>query len=148
MKFAPKTQADLDKDRLLPDGVYDFEVAKAVDKVSQAGNEMIALRLKVFTPSGGERYVRDWLMEKMAFKLRHFAFAVGLGKEYEAGDLTAGHCVGRTGKVRITSKDGKDGYPPSNKVKDYNVPDGVSAQPKPAQKPATPTPQSDDSVPF
>jgi hypothetical protein len=42
-----------------------------------------------FDADGKGRKVNDYLMESVAYKLRHFAYAVGLGKSYEAGSLDA-----------------------------------------------------------
>lgn len=117
MQFTPKTEEELKRESLLPPGLYDFDVMEAEEKVSKQGNDMIALKLKVFSDTG-ERHVRDWLMPSMGFKLRHFAETTGLVGAYEAGTLKAEDCKGRSGKVFLVIKDSEQ-YGPQNSVKDY-----------------------------
>lgn len=146
MKTNPKSEAALREEMLLPAGDYDFEVLDAVDKLSQKGNEMIAVKLAVFRPNGSRQYVNDWLMEKMAFKLRHFCYSVGLGEKYEAGDLDAESCKGRTGRVTLKIEE-QEGFGSRNAVKDY-APVQVDAKPAPAATPKLPVGVDDGSVPF
>ena len=52
---------------LLDEGCYSFEVFKAEDKKSKAGNDMIELTLHVYDGKGGAKvFVYDWLTS--AFK--------------------------------------------------------------------------------
>lgn len=129
MQFKPKTQKEITEEMLAPAGDYDFEVTKAEDKVSKAGNPMIALNIKIFMPNGSQRFVKDWLMEKMSFKLRHWAYATGLGAKYEAGEMTAEDCVGRTGRLKLVVQEAGGDFASQNSVKDYIVQDA-------AEKPA------------
>lgn len=119
MKIQPQTEDQLAKAMLLPAGEYDFEVVTAEDRISKSGNEMIEVGLLVFA-GDAKRTVKDYLMEKMAYKLRHYCYAVGLGKEYESGELTAALCVGRTGRVKLKVEE-QDGFRPKNAVADYVV---------------------------
>jgi hypothetical protein len=124
MKFTPKTKEELQQAGLLPDGVYDFEVVKATDKISKNGNDMLELQLKVWGNDGREVMVFDYLLEAMAFKLRHFAEETGLIGKYEAGELHDYDCLGKSGKVSLIVKASKisasgNTYPPKNAVKDY-----------------------------
>jgi len=153
MQFQPKTEAEIKAANLLPEGVYDFEVFDAVDKVSKSGNDMIELHLKVFTDDGSTRQMRDWILESFAHKLRHFCEACGLTKQYEAGALTANDCIGMAGKVRVVQQT-REGYDPQNSVKDYIVPEAGSVPtrstapaPKPAAAPAH-TVHGEDDIPF
>lgn len=125
MQFTPKTEAEIQEEGLLPAGTYDFQVTEAEDTISKKGSEMIALKLKVFDSNGGHRIIRDWLLEAMAFKLRHFCEATGLLKQYESGNLDALSMDGATGKVEIIVKDDPT-YGKQNSVKDYVV----SVEPK------------------
>lgn len=128
MRFAPKTQEQLDADNLKPGVAYDFEVIKAVDATSKAGNEMIALEMTVFTPSGKQRTIRDWLVSAMEHKLRHFAYATGLGNAYDAGGFEATECFGRTGKLVLKKERDGDRL----EVKDYIEAEGTVQAPVPA----------------
>ncbi len=145
MKFSPKTDEDIKRAMLLDAGSYDFEVLSAEEKLSKKGNPMIVVKLLVFA---GERRreVTDYLMESMAFKLRHFAFAVGLGKEYESGDLNAENFRGRSGKVVLAVEE-QVGYSPKNVVRDYEVAEGMKEAATAAAKPRAAAPV-DDEPPF
>jgi len=136
MQFAPQTEAQMQAARLIPnDTECDFEVISAENKVSKAGNEMIALKLLVWH---GERevHVYDYLMPSMQFKLLHFCEAAGLTDRYASGNLSATDCQGKTGKVVIGMEDASGNYAAKNTVRDYIghretkvVKVGASAQP-------------------
>lgn len=120
MNFTSKTEKQLAEERLMPKGVYPFEVISADDKKSKAGNDMIELEVRLFMPDGTTRSLRDWLMEKMAFKLFHFCAYTGLSQKYEAGTLQSSDCVGRTGYAKVDIQADKTGqYPDRNSIGDY-----------------------------
>lgn len=160
MRIDPKTEQECQameqeqkKRLLLPVGVYDFEITKALDKTDKNGNPMIDLQLVVYADNGGMRYVRDWLTVYADFKVRHFAYAVGLVTEYEAGNIEAIDCEGRSGKAKIVIKKDEQ-YGEQNRVADYIVPDATTtATPaaKPAAAPPVPrgnAPLAEDDIPF
>lgn len=117
MRITPKSQEEIDLEGLLEKGVYDFEILKAEDKLSKKGNEMIHVKLKVFS-GDGYQLVDDYLMEAMSYKLRHFCEEAKLLDKYESGELVASDCVGRCGKVKLDIEPGGD-FPAKNVVKDY-----------------------------
>lgn len=119
MKFTPKTNEEIQRESLMPDGSYDFTVARAEDTHSKAGNEMLKVNLCIYSEKGSQYYVYDYLLEAMAWKLRHFAYAVGCQKQYDAGVLTASDVQGKSGTLRLVHEDGTDQYPAKNVVKDY-----------------------------
>lgn len=164
MEFEPKSEQDLWEETLLPAGEYDFEVSSAEAKQSKARNDMIELKINVFPADGGNpRKVKDWLMAKMGFKLRHFCYATGLEQAYEEGTLTDINCQAVSGRLKLGIQDSD--YGKQNSVKDYVVsstepnpddlpnddpppPLGVPAgQTKRAQKAAAATGEDDD-IPF
>lgn len=146
MRFKPKTEDEVRN--LLPDGDYNFECIEAIETTSSKGNEMVVLRLNVFH---GNRTleIRDYIVEKMAHKLRHFCYSVGLEQEYEAGEVQAVECEGRRGVARIRQEEGDSQYPPKNIVKDY-----VAASrngdtiPKEAPVYTGPSVPKDQDIPF
>jgi hypothetical protein len=149
MRVTPRTDSDLKREQLFEPGEYDFEIESAEDRVSKTGNEMVAIKMKVFA---GERraYVRDWLLDKMAHKLKHFCYSVGMGEKYEAGGINAADCQGRAGRVYIVIEDNPD-FGPQNRVKDYVVPTGtkeVVKAVKPMPSAAAAAASHDDSIPF
>lgn len=145
MRFTPKTEEECTKFTLLPAGIYDFEVTAARNKISSKGNDMIELELNIFHDDGTAS-VRDYLMEAVAYKMRHFCAAAGLMPQYEAGELEDIDCIGATGKVKLEISKGKkkpdseEFYSDKNGVKDYVVPEGGA-------KPAGREPGCDDDIP-
>lgn len=120
MNFKPKSEAELNSFEIFPKGEYDFNVVKAVEKISKAGNQMIELELDIYAPNGSKARVFDYLLENVAYKLKHFCESVGLHDEYEDGNITTDMCRNRAGKCTIIVKQDKTGeYPDKNEVKDY-----------------------------
>ncbi len=160
MQFTPKTKLQLEQEEeerelslLLPKGVYDFECFRAEDKLSKSNNEMIAVGLKVYGNDGRTPFVNDWLLEKMAFKLRHFCETTELMAVYERGDLKAEHCLRASGRVQIDIEPAKDGYPAKNKVVDYGEPEKSDTAQKKAEAKWVDEPSSGgggdpDGIPF
>lgn len=150
MKFAPKTEAEIKAATLIDPGTYDFEVVKSEDKVSNKGNEMIVVELKLFVNEKRTYRVRDWLLPHFERKLRHFCYATGLHNEYENGTLEDTMCLGRAGKV-VVIHEFQDGHDPRVMVKDYCVVEGIERPKPPANKvPAVISKalNSDDEPPF
>lgn len=109
MNFPPKTEEQLQLENLIEEGTFLFEVVSAEEKLSQAGNEMIQMNLKVYDSQGNSHHIFDFLMEAMGFKLLHFCNAVGLSEIYKAGRLTAQDCEYKTGMAVIKhQKDKRD----------------------------------------
>lgn len=120
MQFSPKQESELNNFVLFPKGDYDFEVIKAHDKTSMSGNDMIELELDIFDSNGNKCRVYDYLLEKIAYKLKHFCDSVGLTTEYEKGTLVADMCLNRNGKCRVDIKHDNTGvYSDKNIIKDY-----------------------------
>ena len=149
MRFTPRTPEEIQSMTLIAPGTYDFTVVESKEMLSKSGNEMIKLQLKVWDMNGNERSVFDYLLEAMAFKLRHFCEATGLLNKYEEGGFNAEDCLGKSGKVEIIIQEGNfkpDGskYADKNAVKDYCKPiDGAKVD----------APKSDDfdnsdEIPF
>jgi len=127
MRFSPMTEADLDRASLLEPGVYPFEVIAANEEISKAGNEMIKMKINVVGPNGQQAHIYDYLMEKLAFKLRHFCEATGLLAKYEAGTLSELDCEGKAGFVKIKIDAANGSYSAKNSVQDYVKPDAAPA---------------------
>lgn len=152
MQFTPKTDTQIARESLREPGTYDFTVVEAEDaKSKKSGADMIKVNLQCFDEHGGHFYLTDYIMEAMAFKLRHFAYGIGAGPDYEAGMLNASAVQGRSGKVKVVIKEDKTGqYQPKNEVKDYVVSEGevapvVAPAAAPAPRRATPVAQGASS---
>jgi hypothetical protein len=152
------SEEELAQSSLLEPGVYPFEVLAASEELSKAGNEMIAIKLTVFGNNGEKIHVFDYLLEKVAFKLRHFCEATGLLTKYENGTLSELDCEAKTGFVKLAIEPGNGGYSPKNTVKDYVVKEKTaSAQDMPRKLTPEefnkkhgidPTKTFDDDIPF
>lgn len=134
MKFTPKTEKQIQDERfpLLKPGKYRFEVFEANDEMSKKGNPMIVLKLKILDNEFGTiTYLKDYLMESIAHKLRHAAYVCGLNNSYEQGDLNALSFLGKTGLVDIGVQKDKTGqYPDKNSIQDYLIDEDVSKENK------------------
>jgi hypothetical protein len=150
MKFTPRSEADLQRDNLCPPGIYPFSVMAAKDETSRTGKQMISLKLNVHGDEGRSYHVYDYISpDFMPFKLRHFAVAVGLEKQYESGGMDAHHCLERQGWCDVAVKEDRE-YGPKNVIKDYtkgkNL-DEVMEQP-PAVGVKAEAANVEDDVPF
>ena len=164
MEIKPKSRDEIEKDAderkremnrksLLKPGIYDFEVMRAEETTSRAGNAMIKLKVRVFH-DGGEAHLYDYLVSTQVEKLCAFCDAVGLSKEYDAGDVKSDDMEGRSGRAKIgiedekPKEDGEGNWPAKNKVKDYlprNEKDG-GRKPKDEEAPAVSTDK--EELPF
>lgn len=152
MPYVAKSEEQLAKEGLLPDGEYDFEVTATDDKPSKSGNEMFTLSLNVFGDDGNGHFVKDYIALGSNFgerKLRHAADACGLIAVYESGKLKAADFMGKSGKVKIKTQAGNADFPmPKNTVADYvkRTPglDPVKAEHKAVAKQV----EEEDSIPF
>lgn len=131
--FKPMTEEEIDSFDLIPVGQYDFMVTKSTRKISKANNPMAELQLTIWDNAGKTHTVFDYLVfsnAKLSMrKIRHFCYAVGLHKEYEAGEVPE-ELVGLQGKVEIGIKDEQPNqnggfYPKKNIVVDYTKSDGT-----------------------
>lgn len=150
MKVTPKTEKEVSEENLLPEGVYDFEIMEAVEKLSKGGNDMIALKIAVYGPNGNARYVFDYLLEVegMSYKIRHAADACGILEKYEAGEVTADDFKNKTGKLKLFIQKGKDGYADKNSVRDYIKRSDLEAVQEGPKAAATVAKDLDDEIPF
>lgn len=88
MNFNPK-----DATNLLPDGEYHAQVAVAEEKKSNAGNDMIKLRVRVFG-DGRTPLVDDYIVNPSTlYKLKKLCMAGGIGAKFEAGEINAADLV-------------------------------------------------------
>lgn len=144
MQFTPKTEKEVAEAGLLPKGTYDFEIVEAKDKVSKSNNEMIELKVAIYDENGSARFIFDYLLESVAYKLRHAAYACGLGAHYENGVLSAHDFVGKSGQAEVIIQKDKTGqYSDKNSVRDYVV--GANGT---AHKNGNASADLNDEVPF
>jgi hypothetical protein len=151
MRFTPKSEKEIAEANLLSEGEYPFEVSTGADKISKSGNEMIELWVRVYKPDGSFNQVVDYLLESMAYKLRHAAEACGLLDKYEAGTILGTDFVGKTGMLKLgITKDKNGQYPDKNGIKGYIVPKEGDAKVTPPKDALAKTLSDDlaDDIPF
>lgn len=124
MRFTPKSENEIQMMNLMDAGTYSFFVISSKDEISKNNNEQIKLKLKVWDVNGSEHIIYDYLLEAMAYKLRHFCEITDLIDKYNNGAINAIDCEHKTGKVEIIIQAGQnrpDGgkYADKNSVKDY-----------------------------
>lgn len=131
MKFKPKTERELSEANLWPVGEYSFEILEAEEKQDKNGNDMLALKVKVFKDNGASQNIFDYVSGAwMEFKLRHLAEVCGQLTEYESGELESYNFVGKTGTCKVgISKDKTGQYDDRNDIKDYIVTSKAAAKP-------------------
>lgn len=153
MEFKTKSREEIAREKLLKPGIYDFEVMRAEETTSRAGNAMIKLKVRVFH-DGGEAHLYDYLVSTQVEKLCAFCDAVGLSKEYDAGDVKSDDMEGRSGRAKIgiedekPKEDGEGNWPAKNKVKDY-LPKSEKNGGKKVENPEpTPAEAEKEYIPF
>jgi len=126
-------------------GKYKLEVVSAVEKLSQAGNQMIKLICKVILPNGDkgpEIHEHLTFTPKAAWKIDQFRAACGQavvpGEEVtiEAEDL-----VGVSAWALLGEEEGTDNGHRFNKIERWMLP--TESAPKPKTSPA-----EADEIPF
>ncbi len=161
MRIEPKTEKQIQEMNLWPVGEYGFEILSTAtiggtqhntcETVSRNDKDMIQLVVKLFNDEGKFRILRDFLLESMAFKLRHAAEACGLLNNYERGELLADDFIGKTGIASVFIKKDKNGkYSDQNAISDYVVQKddkGLSGHEKSKRDGFAPS-VPDDEIPF
>jgi hypothetical protein len=139
MKFNPVTEEELATAALLPEGIYSYQVIKAEDGISHAGNEKIDLTLKVWNDEGKEGLVFSNL--SLIKLVKHFCDVNNMQDQYNTGEIKAIMCNKKSGgRVMIgidPEKPNPNGgmYKAKNIVKDYIAASAGSALcPIPSEK--------------
>jgi hypothetical protein len=156
LRFTPKSQNEIDQERILPEGIYSFEVTTAVQAQSKTGNDMIKLFLNVYKPDGTVVPVVDFLVltDTMIYKLLHFCQAVGREELYNSGSIQPDgmgniqEFIGCQGQVKLGIQKSAD-YPDKNNVKDYVKSEGTkTVAAKPKKQPPPKDDEFSDDIPF
>ena len=123
MRFDPQSEEQLQTSMLLPKGDYPYRVIKSEDKISAAGNEYIALILKVYDHEGKEHAVFTNLA--LVKLIKHFCDVNGLEELYKSGNIEAYQLSGKCGglvslDIEPEKPNPRGGmYRPKNVVLDY-----------------------------
>lgn len=132
MQFTTRTKEEIKTSKLIPVGLYPFEVTDATEKMSKdkikngvhvPGSPMIELQLAVFDNNGNRRQVRDWLGSWNGGDEKILGFCEATGLPYD-GNLSADDCLSRSGYLKIGIQK-NDAYGDQNTVKLYVPEDKV-----------------------
>ena len=95
---------------ILPDGEYNFEVVTSEDTISKFndGEEQIQLNLRIYH-DGGVVFLNQWLSPSKTWKIKQFAYAVGISGRFESGKITAADCLDKAGKLKLGQYEDKSG---------------------------------------
>lgn len=135
-----------ERNNVIPKGQYPFKVVKAEEKTSKAGNNMIALTLKVKNV-----LINDFLMSSLEShreKIYNFCLATGLEEIYENEQLDDYQCHGKEGWASIKIE--KDNYGNDKNVVGWYIKKGKMEETLNNENLATQMQQSieDDEIPF
>jgi len=148
MRFTPVSENDLQVAKLLPEGIYSYQVLKSEEKVSNAGNEYISLLLKVWDEDGKEHTIFTNLALKHL--LKHFCDVNDMQEEYKSGNISEEKFLNKSGGSVVIGIEGEKPNPTGgmyrakNIVKDYVILPGSKLKP-------LPKPNEDflnDEIPF
>lgn len=168
--FNPKSEAEIQAEEqarleefLWPAGDYPYEIVSGGTHTSKevfdedgnfksGGNKSVKLKVRLFKDDGKYQEIFDYLAGdgKFAFKLRHAAYASGLGGNYESGKLNPSDFEGKTGVAKVFIQKAQNGYPAKNSISDYVLDQAASVQYSAAktEKSQKETPHFFDEIPF
>src|ERR1700727_1407017 len=109
MSYTPKSEEQLAREALQPDGIYDFEIISTSDKPSKNGNDMYTLKLLIWDANGDNFTLFDYIALGNNFgerKLRYAADACGIISIYESGDLKHTDFMNTKGKIELKTQEG------------------------------------------
>lgn len=129
-------------------GVYHFDVNDATNQTSKAGAPMIVVDISVFNDQGERKFLKDYLVAAMEFKLRHICETCGILDRYESGNLDASDFIGRSGRVKLGVEPKTDKYPAKNVVRDYDVDKSKRLSPSTALPNAPADHPANQDIPF
>jgi hypothetical protein len=125
MQFQPLTEEELQIASLIPEGVYDYQVMKAEDKISKAGNEYTAIDLMVWDNNAKSYLVfTNMALTKL---LKHFCDVNNMQEQYKSGNIPAMEFMNKAGGQVVIGIEGEKAnpnggtYKAKNIVKDYVV---------------------------
>jgi hypothetical protein len=153
MSYTPETEEQLQKEGLLPDGIYDFQIIETEEGVSKkTGNKMFIFKHNVYAEDGSARIIKKWITFGNNFGerlFRHAADTCGILEKYTAGTLTHTDFLHKSGKCEVGQRQ-DDKLTWWNEIKEY-IQKGtelVTAAEKKAKPAAKPAADLNDEIPF
>jgi hypothetical protein len=122
LSYNPKSEKQIEEERLIPKGPYPFEVIECEKRTGDYG-DFIRLKLKLTSNLGNSFSWGDIisLSDSYAWKLRHACDEMGLLELYENGELELESFLNRRGTLIIDHKVSKKTELMEAYVKDYGV---------------------------
>ena len=143
MQFQPKTDEEIQRMMLIPDGAKCFsEVMEAENHTSkESGKESIMLKLAIWEDTSIRTYLFVYLTPAFMLLFKHGCIALLGVQKYKSGNIQAEDFIGKSCNVIIGIEKDKTGkYLDKNKVKDFCIEE--------VKKPAPQSNQNDESLPF
>ena len=95
---------------IIPAGSYMATILSVEERTSSKGNPMLEFRFDLYLPGGGQRTMKDWIVETMAWKLGKIADAIGKSDVYASGEFNPQDYIGCNLEVVVEHKpDKRDG---------------------------------------
>lgn len=118
MRFTPKSDEELSN--VWNSDWYEGVIEEAEEKQSSKGTDMLVLGVRVYGHEGRTKKLPDYIVEAVAFKLKHLAEAASLSAQYESGELHASQLINKKVGVKLRIEIDKTGqYPDKNVIADY-----------------------------
>lgn len=105
-KFQYKSEAELIKEQeekqiLAAEGVADFSIVKVDEKISENGNPMLSLRLRVWDSEGKEAVILDAITNTAAWKISQLCKAIDQEGLYKQSEFDPTVLIEEGGKLKI-----------------------------------------------
>lgn len=149
MRVTPKTDEELSN--VWNGGWYPATIENAVEGLSSKNAAMLTLTVKAYdNENGRSKELKDYIVDAVAYKVKHACEACGLLGDYERGHVDPQKMVSVNLEVKLGIEQDKTGqYPDKNKIIDYraasksqpaaNKPTGVPVQQQRQAAKAAPT---------
>lgn len=139
----------------LPDGKYPASLESCEEGVSKSsGCPMLTLKFKVYTPTGGERTVSDYIVNPSTlWKMKRLAKALGKEADFKANTFQPSAHLGANLTLELDVQE-DDQYGDKNNIKGYEPSALGAATPRPKPAPvgrvAAPggEPIQEEDIPF
>lgn len=148
MKFEVKTEEEINAMRqILKQGVADFTIVGAKEKLSGNNNLMVVVTLRCWDKSGKEGTVFDYIVFNYPPKIKHFCESIDCIDMYNNREIITDGLIGKSGRCVLVVENSEK-YGDKNRVEDYIKPDGTPLE-KVLDKLIVPEGDApDDDVPF
>lgn len=127
MRVTPKTDEELSN--VWNAGWYPATIENAVEATSSKGAEMLVVTVRSYdNDSGRSKEIKDYIVDAVAYKVKHICEACGVLSDYERGVVDPQKLVSVNVEVKLGISQDKTGqFPDKNQITDYR--EASKAQP-------------------